>query len=212
VEIGDETTRFVAPIYGGPVFAEPRADASILKYLSFTEGTMFQVGSDEAQKLMLGRPAMIRCRFGDGELILAGPHLEHPRYKEANDYLLMSTGLHTVTARSPSTITRSCDLRHVERSMADLKVSVLGMEMETFLVGAKLWDGGRMLELVDAIERRMRSLDVDTAQAVSALLDESRESLLSLGPERVVDSDSAPALLVEAARLAVNCHFLARRA
>ena len=95
----------------------------------------------------------------------------------------------------------------LDRPLADLRVAVLGMERETFLVGAKLWDGGRMLELADAVAKRRGSLGPEAARRVAGLLDRAREELLSLGPERASSSDSAPSLLVEAARLCVDGHF-----
>jgi hypothetical protein len=81
------------------------------------------------------------------------------------------------------------------------------MERESFLIGAKLWDGGRLLELVQAIDKRKDSIDRDTAQAIASLLDDAREDLLAQGLHRVADSDSAPAKLIEAARLCVNSYF-----
>jgi hypothetical protein len=68
-----------------------------------------------------------------------------------------------------------------------------------------------MLELVGAIEKRMTSLDADTSQAVTVLLERSRANLLSIGPDKISYEDSAPGPLVEAARLTVDRHFYVLR-
>jgi hypothetical protein len=75
------------------------------------------------------------------------------------------------------------------------------------VVGKKLWDGGRLLELADAVEGWSSSLDADSAGEVSSLLDEVASSLRSDRSGRQMTADSAPGALVEAARLCANRHF-----
>lgn len=211
VEIGSGTERFVAPIYGGPVFSEPQIDRPVLRYFSFTQRTSFQIERHVAEHVMTAQPAVVICDYGDGQLILAGPHMEHPGYPRANECFLRLAGLSDRPQACCRSVYGTSESKSLGRSLADLKVAVLGMERESFLVGTKQWDGGRMLELAGAIESRKGALDADAAQAVSILLDRSREDLMSAGPENVDDSDSAPALLVEAARLCVDHHFRAKR-
>jgi glutamine amidotransferase-like uncharacterized protein len=206
VVIGSDANRFIAPIYGGPIFAEPDSDSVMMRYLSFTDSTSFQVERSRAEEMMMGAPAVVLVALGDGTMVLAGPHLEHPGYPEANSVFMHLTGMSHGDHGARAMHTKMTD-RSVVKSLADLKVAVLGAERESFLVGAKLWDGGRMLELAQAIDRRKGSMDGDAVQAVVSLLDAACEDLLSMGPRRVADSDSAPAKLVEAARLCVNCHF-----
>ncbi len=210
VKVGDGTRSLIAPLYGGPVFREPHADRVMLRYVSVTATTYVQMDREGAEEMVLGSPAVVSCRVGEGTMVLAGPHLEHPGYPEANGVFLDLAGIQSRrrTARdSPSAGLQT----ELDMPLADLKVAVLGMERESFLVGAKLWDGGRMLELADAVAKRKGSLGRDDARRVAALLDEAREELLSVGAEDVADSDSAPSLLVEAARVCVDGHFRALR-
>lgn len=210
--IGNGAGVLTAPIYGGPVFSEPLADLPVFRYLSFTHRTTLQVEFDVAEDVMIGQPAVVECNYGDGRLILAGPHLEHPEYPEANDCFMRLAGLSGGKGRLHQSPARArSDASTLDRSLADLKVAVMGMERSTFISGTKQWDGSRMLELAGAVERWKWSLDGDASQAVSALLDQSRESLLSVGPDKISNSDSAPGLLVEAARLTVDRHFRAAR-
>ncbi|HUV61853.1 MAG TPA: BPL-N domain-containing protein [Thermoplasmata archaeon] len=212
VVIGNGADTLIAPVYGGPIFSEPTADLPVLRYLSFTQQTTLQVESDVAEEVMIGQPAVLECNYGDGRLTLAGPHLEHPEYPEANDCFMRLAGLSGGKGRLRQSPARArSDASTLGRSLADLKVAVMGMERATFITGAKQWDGSRMLELAAAVERWKWSLDGDASQAVSILLDQSRESLMSLGPDKISDSDSAPGLLVEAARLTVDRHFRVAR-
>lgn len=211
VELESGSRRFVAPIYGGPVFREPEEDTVLLRYSSFTPRTMFQADKAAAEAMMLGAPAMVSAKVGEGVMTLSGPHLEHPRYPEANDEFMRLIKVRP-GQKAPSAKPRaSGSVVAVRRSISDLKVAVLGMERESFLVGAKLWDAGRMLELANAVEKRFASMDPGTAQKVASLLDEVREDLLSAGPRKAALTDSAPSRLVEAARSCVDCHFRAMK-
>ncbi len=206
VEVGDGSCSFKAPVYGGPVFREPEADTVLFRYSSFTPRTVFQVGRAAAEEMVIGSPAVVSSRLGEGTMVLAGPHLEHPAYPQANEAFAGLAGLSGSATAVPRR-TWQGRAAELDRPLADLRVAVLGMERETFLVGAKLWDGGRMLELADAVAKRRGSLGPEAARRVAELLDRAREELLSLGPERASSSDSAPSLLVEAARLCVDYHF-----
>ncbi|UCE44672.1 MAG: hypothetical protein JSU93_04470 [Methanobacteriota archaeon] len=211
VVLGEDGGTFVAPIYGGPVFSEPVIDEPVLRYASFTSHTAFQVNRRTAEETMIGWPAVLRCRCGEGQLVLAGPHLEHPGYPAANDVFMRLAKLDHIRRCRISSICEARNATFLGRSLADLKVAILGAERESFILGAKQWDGSRMLELTTAIESRKSYLDNDTAQAVAILLDRSRESLLSASFDHDSNADSAPGLLVEAARLAVDGRFRAAR-
>lgn len=211
VVVTDGEVSFEAPLYGGPVFSQPDSDEVLLRYSSFTPKTSFQVEPAEASDMMLGAPAVVSCRVGQGVMILAGPHLEHPGHPRANEVFTRLAGLASRPEPAAPALTRRRPNGSLDRSLADLKVAVLGMERESFLVGAKLWDGGRVLELVDAIEKRKASLDDDVSEQAGSLLDRAREEILSLGARGISEPDSAPSLVVEAARICVDRHFSARR-
>ena len=157
---------------------------------------------------MLGAPAVVSSRVGDGTMILAGPHLEHPGYPEANSVFIDLSGVRRGKVNETMGARARRPDASVDRSLADLKVAILGMERESFLVGAKLWDGGRLLELVQAIDKRKELHGPRTRPRPSCpSWTTPARTLLTLGPHRVADSDSAPARLIEAARLCVNSYF-----
>jgi hypothetical protein len=194
----------LAPLYGGPVFREPSEDQVLFRYRDLTENTEVQMSRRLVDELLLGRPAGVRCRLGDGELLLLGPHLEHPRYQEANALFLKLLGLR------PSALPRSegvRDLPSLESAIADLKVAIVGLENRSFVVGKKLWDGSRYLELVRAIEARSWTLGEDLAEEMATYLWRVRESLVSMKIGTESDADETTALLVESARSCVDNHF-----
>ena len=211
VMVGDDKETLAAPIYGGPVFGEPEADRVVLRYQSFTPRTTFQVERSLAEQTMIGHPAVIECVHSDGQLVLAGPHLEHPGYRTANELFLRLACLPRRRNVRSSRMRESTAYEPLDESLADLKVAILGMENDSFVHGAKQWDGSRMLELVQAIVRRRMHLGSNDAQTVSELLIRTRENLMSAGPEGFPDEDAAPELLVEAARVTVEARFRAAR-
>ncbi|MBU1159140.1 MAG: hypothetical protein KKE24_07360 [Candidatus Thermoplasmatota archaeon] len=198
----------VAPLYGGPVFKEPDEDEVLARYAGMAEQATTNMSHDEVRTVLDRTPAVIRCRFGSGELLLLGPHLEHPDFPEANDVML---GLMRMTGNDRSVRIPWQRKTNLDRSIADLKVAILGLEHRSFVVGSKLWDGGRLMELLDAIEIRKSSADGMVSDRVDNLLKASRDEILEASSRDAQEVESAPSNLVEAARLTVNEHFSARR-
>ncbi len=204
VDLDHNGTELKAPVYGGPVFKDPRTDRVVLRFKGFTQKTEFQLGEQFARDTVLGRPAAVRCRHGDGELMLFGPHLEHPSYPEANRLFLdllrlggSGTSEYVVGHLRPG----------LARSIADLKVAIVGLENRSFTVGRKLWDGTRYLELVAAIEKRAWSVDETLSQVLMRDLDKVRGELVRVDFGAESDVDQTTQLLVECARRSVDNHF-----
>ncbi len=198
----------VAPLYGGPVFTEPDDDEVLIRYAGMAEQATMNMSHDEVRNVLDRAPAVIRCRFGSGELLLLGPHLEHPDFPEANDVML---DLMHMAGNDKSTRTHEQRKTNLDRSIADLKVAILGLEHRSFVVGSKLWDGGRLMELLNAIEIRKASIDGSVSDRVDSLLGIARDEILESSSSNAQEVESAPSNLVEAARLTVNEHFSSRR-
>ena len=79
---------FVAPIFGGPSMVAQEGSEALGWYSGFTPGTVFLTQEEIAQKVFIGKEAIVRCKLGKGKFYLFGPHLEHPKYKEANEYVI----------------------------------------------------------------------------------------------------------------------------
>lgn len=206
LESGQEVLR--APLYGGPIFKEPAKDEVLARYRNVTGDTELQVDRERASSMIIGKPSVIRSRHGHGELLLFGPHLEHPRYPEANSLFLKLIGAQGGAVSTP--VAKSSEEpgnKFLERAIADLKVAIFGLENRSFLVGNKLWDGGRFLELVNAIERRFHTADSSLADEVTSNLMRIRAEILKAKPESLLYADEGPERLVEATRLVVDNHF-----
>jgi hypothetical protein len=204
VELDLRGERFLAPLYGGPIFKEPTEDDVLLRYHGLTENSEVQMSRSCAENMLPGRPAAVRCIHGSGELMLFGPHLEHPRYARANALFLEILGMRPT--RIPSA-PEDRDHPNLRKTLADLRVAILGLENRSFVVGKKVWDGSRYLELVGAIEKRAHALDEGSASELSESLSRVREDLLrtKIGVES--DIDATTQLLVESARVCVDSHF-----
>jgi Biotin-protein ligase, N terminal len=212
VELDLGGNRLLAPLFGGPIFRQPGRDKVVMSYSGFTRSTDFRLSQDRARSLVLGRPAGIRTTHGKGELLLLGPHLEHPRYRESNEAFLKIVGIES-KAQRPDALSKAGPAgdEALAKGIADLKVAVLGLENRSFLVGNKVWDGSRFLELVIAIEKRAHSMDEASASAVLEMLDRVREALISSADGYPEDAVEGPELLVEAARICVDKHFALMR-
>jgi glutamine amidotransferase-like uncharacterized protein len=204
VDISSDGSRIRAPLHGGPVFKEPDADEVLLRYVGFGGDAEYQVDQDVAEAMVIGRPAAIQCRYGDGRLMLFGPHLEHPDYPIANRVLQRMLGLAQSKPKPPESGEIPVALA---RTIADLKVAALGLEGRNFLVGKKVWDAGRFLELVKAIEKRAWYLDPRDAEFIQSDLSVARGILLRAEAGAESDIDQATALLLESARVCVDSHF-----
>lgn len=204
VELDHDGSGLKAPVYGGPVFKEPQTDRVVLRYRDFTPNTEFQLGERFARDTVLGHPAAVRCRHGDGELLLFGPHLEHPSYPEANRLFLDLLKLGG--SRAPAVDSRP-HRPELTRSIADLKVAIVGLENRSFIVGRKLWDGSRYMELVHAIEKRTWSIDDGLSHELVRDLGTVRGNIIRVNIGMESDVDQTTQLLVECARLCVDNHF-----
>jgi glutamine amidotransferase-like uncharacterized protein len=206
LELGMDAKTLLAPLYGGPIFKEPEEDEVLLRYRSFTSNTELQIGERDAATIVLGKPATVRSRIGQGELLLLGPHLEHPRYRNANELFLNLLQINP----SPQRQMPGGEVeRSLKRALADLKVAILGLENRSFVVGKKIWDGSRYLELQAAIAKRAWTLNRDLATEISEDLEQVRQSLVRLNVGIETDADDTTSLLVESARKCVDNHFQA---
>lgn len=207
LEVGEHSRASVlAPLYGGPVFREPEHDVALMRYLSFTSGTEFQMEKDKACSLILEKPAVIKVFHGDGKLVLFGPHLEHPRFPSANELFLRMLGFERTQQKKEPLPPREGN-PSLLRSITGLKVAIYGLENRSFVVGKKAWDGGRLLELADAIEKRASNLSDEELELIHSRLSRLRELLVTLKKGTDSDADESTQLLVETARICVDRHF-----
>ena len=207
VELETDQAAFTASLYGGPVFSESTSEEVLARYRSFAHGTEFQIDRARADAMVLRKPAAVKIKHGHGELILFGPHFEHPRYPIANVHFMRFIGVQSAANYPPVNAPSGEPDGFLARSLADLKVAILGLENRSFLVGNKLWDGGRFLELVSAMESRINTIHGSLADEVTHSLMRVRAEILKTKPESLLYADEGPERLVEATRVVVDNHF-----
>ena len=198
----------VAPLYGGPIFREPSVDVVVFRYSGFTELSQFNLELEEANGMVVGRPAAIRSRIGDGSLLLIGPHLEHPGYPRANDIFLELRGIEARPGGVSKADGHSGVVvdQQLKGALADLRVAISGLENRSFLIGSKLWDAERLLVLHRAIGSRARFIQASETAVVVSELRLARDALL-LSEDMSDAVESALGFLMSAARDAVNSRF-----
>jgi glutamine amidotransferase-like uncharacterized protein len=210
VSLAGHAGECVAPTYGGPVFEEPEVDEVLLRFRSFTEETEFQAPEEAARAMMVGKPAAVVCRHGRGRMVLLGPHLEFPGCEAGNGIfldLLPEAGEGRTGPHIPR-VARSD--RGLDGAIADARVAVLGLENRSFVSSSKVWDGGRLMELLDCIGR-MRWAAGARSDEVAGLLCSARAGLMSIDAPGADDTAETPFELVEALRLCANGYFAALR-
>jgi glutamine amidotransferase-like uncharacterized protein len=207
IELEASDVAFTAPLYGGPVFREPSTDEVLARYRGFTHYTEFQIEKARAEAILLGKPAGVKAKHGHGDLVLLGPHLEHPRYPQANVHFMRFIGVQGAPAYPPTNAPLDAPNEFLERALADLKVAILGLENRSFLVGNKMWDGSRFLELVNAMEGRIHTVGDTLANEVTQSLMRVRAEILKAKPESLLYADEGPERLIEATRIVIDNHF-----
>lgn len=86
---GRETPRvFSAPLYGGPGMRAHDPAWVLAVYHEFTPKTRFFAPRKVAEKTLLGNGAIVRVPFQKGCFYLLGPHLEHPGFGRANQFII----------------------------------------------------------------------------------------------------------------------------
>lgn len=153
--------RFTAPVFGGPVFHEPvgvgaRVEA---RYDGVTRGAVWLL-ADRPQMLQ-GTPAVVASEPGEGLVVLAGPHIEHPDHPAAHLWLSGVLGWEPgEPPEGPAPPMGRSDPAgdDVVRRLASVRRRAAQLSDRTWLSGQKTWDGERMAGFADSIIPRARVL------------------------------------------------------
>jgi hypothetical protein len=83
----EKTITFDAPLYGGPGMKARDPSWVLAVYDGFTSKTAFLTTREIARKTLINQGAVLRIPFKSGVFYLLGPHLEHPKFKQANQFI-----------------------------------------------------------------------------------------------------------------------------
>lgn len=88
-------SEFSAPLYGGPGMNPFDPSWVLAVYDGFTPKTSFLTSQKIAEKTLVGKGAVVRVPFKKGCFYLLGPHLEHPGFAAANQFIVDAVILET---------------------------------------------------------------------------------------------------------------------
>ena len=97
----DKRMEFAAPLYGGPGMKASDPSWVLAAYEGFTPKTAFLTSHRIAEKTLVGNGAVVRVPLEQGCFYLFGPHLEHPKFKQANQFIIDAVIRETGMAHDP---------------------------------------------------------------------------------------------------------------
>jgi glutamine amidotransferase-like uncharacterized protein len=165
----DELT---APLYGGPSFLPSEDAATVALYTGFTSQTLFLTKSELAHDTIVGKGAIVSKRIGKGQMYLLGPHLEHPRYGEANTLIAemiyhgMRKGENTSRLPSLPALPPSLEakklLRNLKAELSNSRIVALSLEREPiqWQIGYKTYEPEKIRVFLEAMWSRWDTIAI----------------------------------------------------
>ncbi|MCF8093543.1 MAG: Type 1 glutamine amidotransferase-like domain-containing protein [Desulfotignum sp.] len=83
-----KTFEFRAPLYGGPGMKARDPSWVLAVYEGFTPKTSFLTTLKIARQTLISQGAVLKIPFKSGVFYLLGPHLEHPKFNQANQFII----------------------------------------------------------------------------------------------------------------------------
>jgi len=199
---------FSSPLYGGPVFHEPvNPEARVeARYAGVTRGAEWLMA--DRPDMMEGTPAVVSRRLGEGLVVLAGPHLEHPDHPAAHLWLAGVLGREPgelVDATAPPRGVTDPRGEDVVRRLASARRRATNLADRSWRSGEKVWNGERVAGFADALIPRARSLaHWGWGPRGGALLEAATDRL---GRPAPTDWDVGFTALSEAAAMLLDAYF-----
>jgi len=201
----------VAPIYGGPFLDPSDGETVHLTFSGTTEDTELLVDRESCERVSLGKAACVEGRYGKGKVVAIAPHLEHPDYPEANEYLRnLLLRFPSGERRGPLSTGDHANAKELRSIIADLRVLANSLDSRSWKIGVKYWESDKLMFYIDAIRKRI-VMDAEASAAPSevlACLQNARRDLKSLhesDDERMLES--AVDSLSDGASLFLTAHF-----
>lgn len=155
-------------LFGGPVLSAQNDEEVVAVYSGLTGRAAYPWPRDDAERLVTGKPAVLRARRGQGTAVASGPHLEHPLFPGANalaaELMLMHWrgGLAPTRAEGDSARSNADDtgarergrvsrsqarevqerLQGIKRQVSNARIVAFGLEKMpvTWRIGVKVWE------------------------------------------------------------------------
>lgn len=152
----------IAPLYGGPILIRSEAGTARLSFSKMLKETEILIDEGLCEEMMFGNTACLEGSYGKGRVLSIAPHLEHPDFPAANEYLAEILRSFEPGKKQEKGESRdSADPMELRRTVADLRVLAAGLEAHSWKVGIKYWEGEKLLFFIDAVRRRLDLLRRD---------------------------------------------------
>ena len=210
---------FTAPLYGGPGMTVTDPSLVLATYHGFTTHTSFLVSEALAGEILLEKAAVVRVPMGKGLFYLFGPHLEHPKYPLANQFVSDVINWETRPLECPESpapfshreITPLKELSgkkkktfvmDIKRELSNSRIVAVNLEFLPirWMIGKKVYEPEKVRVFLESMWSRIKSLermdrlrvfsgDLETIRAVSVKVTQGLRRL-----KRAVDDnqDSLP--------------------
>ena len=206
----------IAPIYGGPILMPSDGVETRLSFAGLADDTEMIVERNLCERTLKGRAALIEGRYGKGRVLSIAPHLEHPDYPPANDYLThLLKGFESSKEFERKEPGDTTDIKEFRRVIADLRVLSNALDTRSWKVGIKYWEGEKLLFFIDAVRKRMQKLaeaKKEPLEIPSDALNAFQESLslLKESKERDIDENTIDRVVINLSKgtsLFLNSYF-----
>lgn len=175
----NDVIEFNAPLYGGPGMTYDHPEHIVAYYDGFTNKTSFLVNRETAERTLIRKAAVIRVPYNKGCFYLMGPHLEHPDYKDANDFLTnvllgelseslrkapqhhlshqkKASNLQVVSGQAASKI-----IRNMKSELSNSRIAASGLEFVSvsWLIGKKVYAPDKIRVFLESMWKRIKLLE-----------------------------------------------------
>jgi len=170
--------RFKAPLYGGPGMTVTDPTVILATYHCFTSNTSFLVSEALAGEILLEKAAVVRIPVGKGLFYLFGPHLEHPKFPMANqfvsDIILWESSASKYPDVPDSFSNKSIDpvrevsgkekktvVMDIKRELSNSRIVALNLEFLPlrWMIGKKIYEPEKVRVFLESMWSRIRSLE-----------------------------------------------------
>ncbi len=173
----DKRLEFDAPLYGGPGMKAYDPSWVLAVYQGFTPKTFFLTSHKIAEKTLVGNGAVVRVPLKKGCFYLLGPHLEHPRFKQANqliiDAVTRETGItcdHVGLNNKKTNLSTKKKLTgkdakklllSIRRELSNSRIVTGSLEFlpVQWLIGQKVYEPQKIRVYLESMWKRMRYLE-----------------------------------------------------
>ncbi|MBU1697927.1 MAG: Type 1 glutamine amidotransferase-like domain-containing protein, partial [Proteobacteria bacterium] len=173
----DKSYEFTAPLYGGPGMKASDPSWVLAVYEGFTPKTAFFTTREIAEKTLVSNGAVVRVPFKEGCFYLLGPHLEHPKFKQANQFIIDAVIRETGMAHDPvesKNKKKSCTTKEklsgkrakelllcIKRELSNSRIVAGSLEFlpVQWLIGQKVYEPQKVRVYLESMWKRLRALE-----------------------------------------------------